>query len=71
MSGQTVKSTKGNGKIIWWMIKEDNSIGLMDPIIKEGILMTKNMVKELWFGVSLKDIEVIGLLGIVMVMANR
>lgn len=52
------------------MIKEDNSIGPMDLITREGILTTKSMAKELWYGINLRDIEATGLLGIAMAMVN-
>ena len=71
MFGQTARYTKANGRITWWMIKEDNSIGLMVRITREDILMTKNMGKVLWYGINLRDIEVTGLLAIAMATVNR
>lgn len=70
MFGQTARYTKANGRITWWMIKEDNSIGLMVRITREDILMTKNMGKVLWYGINLRDIEVTGPLDIVMATVN-
>lgn len=69
MFGPLGRPTKGNGLIIGSMEKV-SSIGLMDLTFKELMLMMNVMVKELWFGVWLKDTEGIGPLDFAMDMVN-
>ena len=57
--GQMVKHTKANGNKINYMEKV-NFIGLMELTFKEIMKMMKEMVKELLFGMLIKDIEELG-----------